>query len=75
MPQPIDFTGFSRCLYINFLSTHGKIQVTTQTSHTRGEENLWQIIIISFHLKILFLTAGICFEMMFLPFSAFVTAF
>ena len=25
MPQPIDFTGFSRCLYINFLSTHGKI--------------------------------------------------
>lgn len=27
MPQPIDFTGFYRCLYINFLPLNGIIEV------------------------------------------------
>ena len=41
MSKPIDFTGFSPYFYINFLSAHGKIVVTTQPPHTREEEKIY----------------------------------
>lgn len=36
MPKPIDFTGFSYCLYINFLSASGTMEVITQPSYTQA---------------------------------------
>jgi len=51
MPKPIDFTGFSRCLYINFLSANSAIEVSPTTTHTNEGENhltiTYFIIIIS----------------------------
>lgn len=68
MPQPIDFTEFFCCFYINFLSINGIIEVPP---HTIGGENLWLIIIISFHLKILSQIARTYFWMVSLPSSNF----
>ena len=41
MPKPIDFTGFSYYIYINFLSAGGKIEVTTPTLSQPEEEKIY----------------------------------
>ena len=41
MPKPFDFTGFSYSYYINFLSTDGKIEVTTPTQLQPAEEKIY----------------------------------
>lgn len=41
MPKPIDFTGFYCLVYINFLSTSGKIEVTTPVHLPNAEEKIY----------------------------------
>lgn len=48
MPKPIDFTGFSCFVYINFLSANGIIEVPPTTTHIYGGENLWLLNIVRF---------------------------
>lgn len=71
MPTVLDFSGFPRCLYINFLSANGIIEVPPTTTRTHRGKNLWLLNTIRFHSKILFQTVRICSWMMSLPFFNF----